>query len=228
MRLFWKVFAVLWLATLLVGGSGFLISRALQQDWLLLQFHPQLRDFSSQLVGVYEEQGPAAAQQWLEQQLQQYQATLEREQVNEKKTWLLEMRVDERTQELPAPPPLDDGTQPPAPPPRRYFRVELVVAKALPQGKQDFAVRDEIKAEFVGPLLARLSGAPFFIRDGEKNPPAYGEASVGTLTRLYGLNQTLMMEPPRGAFPCISVPIKFEVGIAQEQPKPAAPAEGDE
>src|SRR5690554_7635989 len=64
MRLFWKVFAVLWLATLLVGGSGFLISRALQQDWLLLQFHPQLRDFSSQLVGVYEEQGPAAAQQW--------------------------------------------------------------------------------------------------------------------------------------------------------------------
>ncbi len=162
----------------------------------------------------------------LQQQLQQFQATLEREQVNEKKTWLLEMRVDERTQELPAPPPLDDGTQPPAPPPRRYFRVELVVAKALPQGKQDFAVRDEIKAEFVGPLLARLSGAPFFIRDGEKNPPAYGEASVGTLTRLYGLNQTLMMEPPRGAFPCISVPIKFEVGIAQEQPKPA-PAEGE-
>lgn len=77
MRLFWKVFAVLWLATLLVGGSGFLISRALQQDWLLLQFHPQLRDFSSQLVGVYEEQGPAAAQQWLEQQLQQYRLRAE-------------------------------------------------------------------------------------------------------------------------------------------------------
>lgn len=77
MRLFWKVFAVLWLATLLVGGSGFLISRALQQDWLLLQFHPQLRDFSSQLVGVYEQDGPNAAQQWLEQQQQEYRLRAE-------------------------------------------------------------------------------------------------------------------------------------------------------
>lgn len=77
MRLFWKVFAVLWLATLLVGGSGFLISRALQQDWLLLQFHPQLRDFSEQLVGVYEQQGPDAAQQWLEQQQQEYRLRAE-------------------------------------------------------------------------------------------------------------------------------------------------------
>lgn len=73
MRLFWKVFAILWLATLLVGGSGFLISRTLQQDWLLLQFHPQLRDFSQQLVTVYEQQGPTAAQLWLEQQQQQHQ-----------------------------------------------------------------------------------------------------------------------------------------------------------
>lgn len=73
MRLFWKVFAILWLATLLVGGSGFLISRTLQQDWLLLQFHPQLRDFSQQLVTLYEDQGARAAQLWLEQQQQQYQ-----------------------------------------------------------------------------------------------------------------------------------------------------------
>ena len=77
MRLFWKVFAVLWLATLLVGGSGFLISRALQQDWLLLQFHPQLRDFSEQLVGVYEQQGSTAAQQWLEQQQKQHRLRAE-------------------------------------------------------------------------------------------------------------------------------------------------------
>jgi len=77
MRLFWKVFAVLWLATLLVGGSGFLISRALQQDWLLLQFHPQLRDFSQQLVGVYEQQGADAAQTWLEQQHQQHRLRAE-------------------------------------------------------------------------------------------------------------------------------------------------------
>lgn len=77
MRLFWKVFAVLWLATLLVGGSGFLISRALQQDWLLLQFHPQLRDFSEQLVGTYEQQGPAAAQQWLERQQQEHRLRAE-------------------------------------------------------------------------------------------------------------------------------------------------------
>ena len=68
MRLFWKVFAVLWLATLLVGGSGFLVSRTLQQDWLLLQLNPQLRDFAAQLVGIYEQQGPHAAQQWLETQ----------------------------------------------------------------------------------------------------------------------------------------------------------------
>ncbi|WP_150303469.1 HAMP domain-containing sensor histidine kinase [Pseudomonas saliphila] len=72
MRLFWKVFAVLWIATLLVGGSGFLVSRALQQDWLLLQFHPQLRDFSEQLIDTYEEQGPAAAQRWLESQRQEH------------------------------------------------------------------------------------------------------------------------------------------------------------
>jgi len=77
MRLFWKVFAVLWLATLLVGGSGFLISRTLQQDWLLLQFHPQLRDFSEQLVSVYERQGPAAAQQWLERQQQRHRLRAE-------------------------------------------------------------------------------------------------------------------------------------------------------
>lgn len=70
MRLFWKVFAILWLATLLVGGSGFLISRTLQQDWLLLQFHPQLRDFSEQLVTRYEQKSPAEAQRWLEQQQQ--------------------------------------------------------------------------------------------------------------------------------------------------------------
>ena len=68
MRLFWKVFAVLWLATLLVGGSGFLVSRALQQDWLLLQLNPELRDFAAQLATVYEQDGPTAAQQWLEQQ----------------------------------------------------------------------------------------------------------------------------------------------------------------
>ena len=68
MRLFWKVFAVLWLATLLVGGSGFLVSRALQQDWLLLQLNPELRDFAAQLATVYEQSGPSAAQQWLERQ----------------------------------------------------------------------------------------------------------------------------------------------------------------
>lgn len=72
MRLFWKVFAVLWLATLLVGGSGFLVSRMLQQDWLLLQFHPQLRDFSEQLINRYESGGPQLAQQWLEQQRRDY------------------------------------------------------------------------------------------------------------------------------------------------------------
>lgn len=72
MRLFWKVFAILWLATLLVGGSGFLVSRALQQDWLLLQFHPQLKDFAQQLVDRYETEGPAGAQSWLEQQRQMH------------------------------------------------------------------------------------------------------------------------------------------------------------
>jgi two-component system, OmpR family, sensor kinase len=72
MRLFWKVFAVLWLATLLVGVSGFLVSRTLQQDWLLLQFHPHLRDFAEQLVETYEYQGPLAAQRWLETQRRQH------------------------------------------------------------------------------------------------------------------------------------------------------------
>lgn len=73
MRLFWKVFAVLWLATLLVGGSGFLVSRALQQDWLLLQLNPELRDFAAQLTAVYEQDGPLVAQRWLEQQRRERQ-----------------------------------------------------------------------------------------------------------------------------------------------------------
>lgn len=161
----------------------------------------------------------------LQQQQQQFQAALEREQINEGKLWLLSMRIDERTEEAPPPQPLEDGTIPPAPPPRSYFRVELVVAKALPPTKQDFVIRDEIKAEFVGPLVARLSGAPFFIRDGEKKPPAYGEASVGTLTRLYGLHDSLVMEPPRGAFPCVMVPIRFEVGLPKAE---ASEPKGDE
>ncbi|MBQ0742733.1 MAG: HAMP domain-containing protein [Pseudomonas sp.] len=72
MRLFWKVFAILWLATLMVGGSGFLVSRALQQDWLLLQFHPQLKDFAEELVTRYETDGPSAAQRWLDVQREEY------------------------------------------------------------------------------------------------------------------------------------------------------------
>ncbi|MEB3733274.1 HAMP domain-containing sensor histidine kinase [Halopseudomonas pachastrellae] len=47
---------------------AFLVSRTLQQDWLLLQLNPQLRDFAAQLVNIYEQQGPHAAQQWLETQ----------------------------------------------------------------------------------------------------------------------------------------------------------------
>ena len=158
----------------------------------------------------------------LQQQLQQFKAAIERERTNEQKLWVLGMRIDERTQESPAPPPDEDGNARPAPPPRSYFRVELQVAKALPQGKQDYAVRDEIRAEFEGPLVARLAGAPFFIRNGEKSPPAYGEVSVGTLTRLYGLHEGIMMEGVGESFGCIMVPVKFEVGIA----KPT-PAEGE-
>ncbi|MCW8138784.1 MAG: type IV pilus assembly protein PilM [Planctomycetota bacterium] len=164
----------------------------------------------------------------LPQQLQQFKGALERDKTHEKKIWLLEMNVSERTEE-PAGGAGGFGEPTPARGPvRKFFRVELLVAKALPQGKQDFAIRDEIRTEFVGPLVARLSGAPFFIRDGERTPAAYGEASVGTLARLYQLHPAAQQEPGRGqAFPCIAVPIKFEVGLAKAAPPPPPPAEGE-
>lgn len=179
------------------------------------------------IPNIYDKD-PEASKLDPQQQLARFREMLERDRVNEQKLWLLRMKIEERTEAAAPPgPPDENGVVPPQAPPATYFRVELVVAKALPQGKQDFNVRDDIKSQLVVPLISRLANAPFWVRDGDKSPPAYGEVSVGTLTRLYGLHEAIVTEPPRGSgFNCIMVPVKFEVGIPKAAPPPAPPAEG--
>jgi type IV pilus assembly protein PilM len=163
-------------------------------------------------------------QQDVNQQVSAFRQALAGGKVDEGKLWLLGMKIDERT-ETPAVAPgatNPDGTPVTPPPPQKYFKVELLAAKFFPQGAQDFTIRDAIKNELAGPLQTKLAGAPFFIRDGEQSPPKWGEVSVGTLTRLYGLHPARMTDTGRAqSFNCIMVPIKFEVGL--EKPKPAAP-----
>lgn len=153
------------------------------------------------------------------QQQERFKNELAQGQFNEKKTWILDLKIEEKTEELPpAPPPQDGEAPPPRPAPRRYYRVEMKVAKVLPQGVQAFAIREKIKTEFVNPLVARLAREPFFIRDPDTSPPNYDSASVGTLVQLYGLHPGALVET-RASFPCVMVPVKFEVGL----PKPKAP-----
>jgi signal transduction histidine kinase len=65
--LFWRIFASFWLAIALVAGLSLLLGRALNQDAWILARHPGLRDLASQWIERYEQLGPQAAQEFLQQ-----------------------------------------------------------------------------------------------------------------------------------------------------------------
>ncbi len=65
--LFWRILAAFWLALLLVAGLSILLGRALNQDTWVIARYPGLHDLAKQWTVLYENQGPAAAQQLLEQ-----------------------------------------------------------------------------------------------------------------------------------------------------------------
>lgn len=64
--LFWRIFATFWLAIALVAGLSLLLGRALNQDaWILAQ-HPGIRGVAAEWSQRFEQQGPEAAQEFLE------------------------------------------------------------------------------------------------------------------------------------------------------------------
>jgi len=70
--LFWRILASFWLAIALVAGLSLLLGRALNQDAWILSMHPGLDDIDSEWVKRYEQQGPAAAQDFLERRKRKY------------------------------------------------------------------------------------------------------------------------------------------------------------
>mgnify|MGYP002713723278 CR=1 FL=1 len=70
--LFWRILATFWLAIALVAGLSLLLGRALNQDAWILNLHPGLDGLDSKWVKRYEQQGPAAAQDFLEQRKRKY------------------------------------------------------------------------------------------------------------------------------------------------------------
>ena len=65
--LFWRIFASFWLATALVAGLSMLLGRALNQDAWILSQHPALSGLAETWTDRYEQQGPNAAQAFLQQ-----------------------------------------------------------------------------------------------------------------------------------------------------------------
>lgn len=70
--LFWRIFASFWLAIALVAGLSLLLGRALNQDAWVLSHHPALKNFAERWSTVYEQQGPAAAQELLEKRKRRF------------------------------------------------------------------------------------------------------------------------------------------------------------
>ncbi len=156
---------------------------------------------------------PEAFRDPINRQLQAWQQLAAKERPHDAKTFLLDLRIDQK----------DEAGADGKPTGRTLFRVELRVAKPLTEALQGkaFQVRDQIKAELVQPLVNSLAGAPFFVRDGEQ-PPRYGEAFVGTLVELFQLSPGATT-PGRGErFDCVMVPVRFEVGLPP--PRAAEPA----
>ncbi|RMQ49562.1 Sensor histidine kinase [Pseudomonas cichorii] len=64
--LFWRILASFWLAIALVAGLSILLGHMLNQDAWILSRHPVLNDLPQKWVQIYEEQGAATAQDYLQ------------------------------------------------------------------------------------------------------------------------------------------------------------------
>ncbi|HYQ37321.1 MAG TPA: HAMP domain-containing sensor histidine kinase [Pseudomonas sp.] len=65
--LFWRIFAMFWLAIALVAGLSLLLGQALNQDRWILARHPGVRSVAAEWTTRFEREGPQAAQEFLEQ-----------------------------------------------------------------------------------------------------------------------------------------------------------------
>jgi signal transduction histidine kinase len=70
--LFWRIFASFWLAIALVAGLAMLVGRALNQDSWIINQHPAFRNLAERWVHIYEQDGPIAAQMFLELHKQKF------------------------------------------------------------------------------------------------------------------------------------------------------------
>ncbi|MCO8169305.1 HAMP domain-containing histidine kinase [Pseudomonas sp. 21LCFQ02] len=64
--LFWRILASFWLAIALVAGLSILVGHMLNQDAWVLNRHPVLNELPQKWTKRFEEQGPDAAQDYLE------------------------------------------------------------------------------------------------------------------------------------------------------------------
>lgn len=70
--LFWRILASFWLAITLVAGLSILLGHMLNQDAWILSRHPGLNTLAMNWSARYEEQGPEAAQRYLELRKRRY------------------------------------------------------------------------------------------------------------------------------------------------------------
>ncbi len=70
--LFWRIFGSFWLAIALVAGLSMLLGRALNQDAWILNQHPGLENLPAKWVQAFENDGPKAAQDLLEQRKRRF------------------------------------------------------------------------------------------------------------------------------------------------------------
>jgi len=70
--LFWRILASFWLAIALVAGLSILLGHMLNQDAWILSRHPGLNTLAQTWTERYEQQGPEAAQHFLEHRKHRY------------------------------------------------------------------------------------------------------------------------------------------------------------
>jgi two-component system, OmpR family, sensor kinase len=75
--LFWRIFASFWLAIALVAGLSMLLGRMLNQDAWLLSQHPAVAGLAEGWTQRYEQQGPQAAQAFLEQRKEAFRINVQ-------------------------------------------------------------------------------------------------------------------------------------------------------
>ncbi|HEX5842763.1 MAG TPA: HAMP domain-containing sensor histidine kinase [Pseudomonas sp.] len=75
--LFWRIFASFWLAIALVAGLSMLLGRMLNQDAWILSQHPAVEGLAEGWTQRYEQQGPEAAQAFLEQRKKEFRINVQ-------------------------------------------------------------------------------------------------------------------------------------------------------